>query len=252
MGPDTEKKGLEPVFAQLVDGDVFSEFDTCLELNPEILDDLNFTFDTIAWKTVGRNTDGQHAAQYGQFFKDRDLVSFYGQEIGTGQAGRTCSDNCYLFRSFCFLLRYKRSLRFKIPVCQKTVQILNGQRLVHLVSGTGSFTGVMAHPAADTGKGMILLEQFQGLQIFSCLDQGDESLDANMRRTGYLAGSRTSFFYGKSARNGLGVLFEGSSFLYKVFIIVVGQGYRTDLCAFTTAGAFIDVDVPGRLTDVCG
>jgi hypothetical protein len=93
------------------------------------------------------------------------------------------------------------------------MQILYGKRVIHLVARANPFTGVMTHPPAYPGKGVILLEQCQGLPVFTLLDKGDEALNAHVCGTAGPAGGGTSFIYGKSPGNGLGVLLE-HRFLY--------------------------------------
>jgi hypothetical protein len=140
----------------------------------------------------------------------------------------------------------------KILVCQKSVQVLYGQRVIHLVARADPLTGVMTHASAHARKGVILLEQCQGLTVFTLLDQGDEALYAHMGRAAGSARSRASFFDGKGPGNGLGVLFEHRFFDRKAFVVAVFQLYRADLGTFATARALGHVDISGIFMDVGG
>ena len=108
---------------------------------------------------------------------------------------------------------------------------------VDRLAGTGRFTGVVANPAADPGKGMVFFKQLHGLRIFLGIDQGDISLNAHMGRTGDPAGSVSPLGDGIPAGDGLGVSLKGGLAVGQTFVIFVGQLYGANLAAFTTAGA---------------
>jgi hypothetical protein len=55
---------------------------------------------------------------------------------------------------------------------------------------------------------MVLLEELQGFVVLALVDQGDVALDADVGRTGGLAGGGASFADAESAGNRLGILFE--------------------------------------------
>jgi len=118
------------------------------------------------------------------------------------------------------------------------VQFPDGQRLVDLVSGTFTLAGVMADTAADAGERMLLLEEFQGLVVPAVIDQGDITLDADMGRTGGLAGRGSALADTETAGDSLWILFKNSPSKVNTFIVFVGKGNRTDLRAFAAACAF--------------
>jgi hypothetical protein len=92
-------------------------------------------------------------------------------------------------------------------------------------------------------------ENFQGLTVFSLADQGDVTLDADMGRTGRLAGCRSPLRYRKSARDGLGISFVYGFSRSQSEVVFVRQVHRADFDAFPAPGAFAQVHVAGFSQD---
>ena len=122
---------------------------------------------------------------------------------------------------------------------QKAMQLPDGQRLIHIIAGTNLFAGVMANPATDPRKGVVFFEKFQCFLIFTLVDQGNITLNTDMRRTGGLTGGCPPFFDAKSTGNGLGIFFNCRLTRGKTLVIVIGAGYGTYLGTFTTTGTFV-------------
>ena len=118
------------------------------------------------------------------------------------------------------------------------MQFPDGQLLVNVFAGTLTLAGMMADAAADTGEGVFLFEEFEGLVIPAILDQGDITLDADMGRTGGLAGRGSALADTETAGDSLWILFKNSPSKVNTFIVFVGKGNRTDLRAFAAACAF--------------
>ena len=110
----------------------------------------------------------------------------------------------------------------------------------------------MAYPAADAGKGVVLLKQFQGFPVFTFIDQGNVTLNADMGRAGSLAGSGAEFADAEGPWNRLRVLLEDRFAFGQAFVILIGQGDGTNRGALTATGAFCQVDEAGLLVDSCG
>ena len=69
---------------------------------------------------------------------------------------------------------------------------------------------------------MIFFEKRQRLLIFALVDQGDVSLDTDMRRTGGLARGCSPFFNSKGTRYGLGIFFKGRLTRGESLVIFIG------------------------------
>ena len=118
------------------------------------------------------------------------------------------------------------------------MQLPDGKRLINVFAGTFSLAGMMADATADAGEGMFLFEELESLVIPAVIDQRDIALDADMRRTGGLAGRRASLVDAVGTGNCLGILFKSGSTEVKLFVVFVREGNGADLCALTTACAF--------------
>ncbi len=132
------------------------------------------------------------------------------------------------------------------------MQFPDGQGLVDLGACTLSFTGVMADPAANSGKRVFLLEEFQGFVIPAVAHQSDKALYADMGRTGGLAGGGSPFADAECAWNSLWVLLENGFSKIEFFVVLVGAGDGADLRALAAAGAFGEVYIAGRLVNFGG
>jgi|GEM_PF-3498471 len=128
----------------------------------------------------------------------------------------------------------------------------NGEGIIHVIPGTDAFTGVVADPAADTGKGVVLLEQLQGLPVLTGVDQGNVALYADVGGTGGPTRGRALLGNGVCSRDGLGVLLERRFAIRQAFVVFIRNIDGTDLGTFTTAGAFIQVYKSRLLFDAGG
>jgi len=111
---------------------------------------------------------------------------------------------------------------------------------------------MVADPAAHAGKGVVLLEQFQGLPVLAVVDQGNVALHTDMGGTGGAAWGRAFFGNGVCARDGLGVLLEGRFAIRQAFVVFIRNIDGTDLGAFAAAGALIQIYETGLLLDAGG
>lgn len=102
------------------------------------------------------------------------------------------------------------------------MQLTDGQRLIDLGAGTFPFAGMVADPAADAGKGVLVLEELQGLVVSAVIDQGDKSLNADMGRAGCLAGGCSHFVDAETTGDGLWILFVNCFAKIEFFVVLVG------------------------------
>ena len=72
-----------------------------------------------------------------------------------------------------------------------------------------------------------------------------------MRRTGGLTGGCPPFFDAESTGNGLGIFFKCRLTRGKSLVIFIGTGYGAHLGTFTTAGAFVQIDITRCLMNLC-
>ena len=165
-----QKDGLKAFLFQAVYGDVLSELNACFDLNPHILDDLNFRSQYIPWETVFRDPDGHHPPGHRQLFKYGSPVPFPGKEIGCAQPGRPGSDDRYLLFPFFFYLWNIFISASQVHVGQESMKVLNGQWRFHTFPGTDSFAWMVTYPAADSWKRVCFLEKLKRLTIFSLVD----------------------------------------------------------------------------------
>jgi hypothetical protein len=121
--------------------------------------------------------------------------------------------------------------------------------LIKVVAGADFFAGMMADPAANTGKGVIFFKKRQRFAVFALINQGDIALDADMGRASCLARRRAALADPKSPGDRLGVLFINCFAIGQALVILIGQGNGTYFNALATAGAFCQVYETRLLVD---
>jgi hypothetical protein len=100
LGADGHEKGAVSLVAQLADGRVRTNVNAGFERYAQLPQDRNLLVDDVPGQAVGRDAQGQHAAQDVVFFEDRDGKSLDGQKIGAGQAGRPAAHHGHFFFRF--------------------------------------------------------------------------------------------------------------------------------------------------------
>ena len=246
-----QKDGGKPILLQAVEGDVFAKGDTGFYLDTHLLDDLNFVGQKVPGKTVLGDSHRHHAAGNGEFFVDGNLVALPGQAIGGSEACGSGSDDGHLFFAGFGHFRYIPITLLPFVVGKKTVQLTDGKGLVHVVTGTDLLAGMVADPAADTGKRMLLLEEFKGFPVLSLVDKGDIALNTHMCGAGGFAWCGAALVDSKGAGNGLGIFFESRLAFREPFVIFVGACNGTYLGTLAAAGALVRVDKAGFLVHFC-
>ncbi len=233
-----QKKRPESFLLQTLQGDIPAEGDTGPDGDSHLFDQGDFIGQHIPGQPVLRDAHGHHAARFGQFFENRHGIALQGQKIGGRQTGRPRTHNGNL------LVAGRRGFRDGLragaffPIGQEAVQLSNGQGLIHVIAGAVAFAGVVAHPAADTGKGVLLPEQIQGFAILALIDQGDVPLDGDVGRTGGFARGRSAFVdhIGDGHRLGKGAV-DGPAVLQSD-VPLAGPGDGTHLGALAAARAY--------------
>jgi hypothetical protein len=99
---------------------------------------------------------------------------------------------------------------------------------------------------------VLIFEELQGLVVPAVAHQSDKALDADMGRTGGLAGGGSLFGYAERAGYSLWILLENCLTEIEQFVVFVGAGNRADLGALAAARAFCLVYKSGCLMNFCG
>jgi hypothetical protein len=128
-------------------------------------------------------------------------------------------------------------------------EIPDGDRIIDFTATASILASMGANPPQNTGKGEVFHNNVERLFIFTLPNHLDVALDIQPGRAGQATRGFVALFDGKSAGNGLSI-FLVCGFPYgQPFVVFVGQLYGTNLGAFTTAGAFRQVDEAGFLAD---
>ncbi len=138
-------------------------------------------------------------------------------------------------------------LVLQVEVGHELLQVHDIDRFIHLAPLAGRLAGMVADPAADDGKGVVLLDEFQGFLEFSRRDQGHVPLDADVGGTGRLAGGGPQLVDRETGGNGLGKVAIHGLAGVEPFVEVGGDGDGADVGAVPASGAFGQIDVPGGL-----
>ena len=96
----------------------------------------------------------------------------------------------------------------------KSFEHTNVNRLIYLTATTGILTTVITDAAADSGKGIIFLDNPHGLFITPLADEGNIALGALAGGAGVTTGGNTSLFDGIGIGCGLGVKLIGRPLLF--------------------------------------
>ena len=249
MEADGHEHRGKTLFLEAFQGDVLAEGDIGLDFHAHGLDGFDLFGQNIPGQAVFGNAHGHHAAGHGQFFKNRDPVSPEPQKIGGGKPRRAGTDNGDFFSSGFGDFRHMDGVFAPLPIRQEPVEFPDGQGVVVIAPGADAFAGMVADPAADARKRVVLLEEFDGFRVFALVDQGDISLDADMGRAGGLARGGAPFADGKGPGDGLGVFFIDGFSDGKAPVLLVRDFNGTDFGAFAAAGAFGKIYKPGFLAD---
>jgi hypothetical protein len=242
LGADGHEKGAVSLVAQIADGRVRTNIDTGFKRYSQFPQDRNLLVDDVPGQAVGRDAQGQHAAQDIVFFENRDGKSLDGQKPGAGQAGRPAAHHGHFLFPVLFFFWDRGNSVFPGPVGQKTMQGHDGDGCIYICPGAGGFAGVVADPAADAGKGVLAAEQFEGLLVFALGHQGHAALETGVGRAGGLAGCRSLFLDGVGRWHGLGVALEGGFAGAQALVEVVGHVDGADLAAFAAGGTTFHID----------
>ena len=185
--------------------------------------------------------DPQHAAGFGQGFKNGGANPVSGQVIGGGKSRRSGPDNGHFF----FPCRQTRDLY--IPginlVRGESFEVSNGNGFIHLGSSAGVFAAMGADAAQNAGQGQLRHDNLEGFLIFSLAHHLHIALYVQSGRAGQSAGRFIRFLYGKGPRNGLSVFLEGGFSFNEALIIFAGQGNGTGFSAIAAGGTFVKINI---------
>jgi hypothetical protein len=163
------------------------------------------------------------------------------------QTCRTGADHRDLFLSPFLDFGNGSTFAGELIVCEKAMEVFDGNGFIQIPSGAYPFAGMVAHTAADGREGVGFLEKLQGFAVLALVDQGDVTLHAHVGGAGGLAGCRSSFLDRIGARHGLRVEFVSGLALAQFFIKAVGDIDGAGLRALAAGCALAYVDVAGLL-----
>ena len=251
MQADGHEAGTVTVGLEAFQGDVCTERHPALDFGTHLPDHVDFVGQEISGKPVFGNAVAHHAAGFGQFFENGHRVALLEQVVGRCDTGGAGTDDGHLFVPFlCRDFRNVGLAALAFMIGQKAMQFTDGQRLIHIVAGACTFTGMVADPAADSRERMVLPEELQGLFIAAVVDQGDVPLDAHMGRTGGLAGGRSELVDGVCTGHTLGIEFKCRPALAKAFVEQVGCFNGAGLGTLAAGGALVHIYIPRILAQL--
>ena len=166
---DGKVEALVALFAQLLDCNILADFDAALELNAHLAQNVDFGVENVLFKAEVRNTERQHTAGDGVAVKDRDGISLVGEIIGAAHTGGAGADDRDFFgKGFAGLVEHlgnKTGGLIKIMVCDKALDFVDGDSLVHIAAGAFLLAALVADTAADSGEGILPLDQLKRLGV---------------------------------------------------------------------------------------
>ena len=119
-----------------------------VDLDPQIDDGLDLLVHHIPWHTETWDAVAGHTAQFGQGLEYLYRMAHLTQIEGGRESGRTAADDGYPLAGIrsCLL---QKGAALQVVLGGKTLQRVDGHRLIHQVATTLGFAWVGADAAAD-------------------------------------------------------------------------------------------------------
>ena len=191
-------EGLKALRAQLVERHIAADLHAVAELGAHQADDLDLGLNDILLQLKAGDTVGEHAARALVLLEHDGLVALLGQVEGTGQAGRTGTDDGDLLVEAASTRRrhHGRDIAgrsIQIALSDKLLDLVDSHGGVHAAAGAGVLAAAVAHAAADSGQRVLALDERQRLVIATLRRELQIALNGDMCGAGRLAGCGAGF-----------------------------------------------------------
>jgi len=191
---------------ELIEGNILADGLVQMNLDAEVLDDLDLRPEDVLGEAIFGDAHGKPAARHGEGFEDLHVIALGRQIVGAGKTGGTGADDGDLLALAFLLLGDKAGLVLQIQIGYETLQVHDINGIFHFTAHTRRLAGMVAHPAADDGEGIVFLDERQCFLVLTRGDEGHVALNADVGGTGSLAGGGAKFVDGEAAGNRLGEL----------------------------------------------
>ena len=185
-------ESLKALVAQLLDCNVPAHLYAAAEFHAHFTKNVNLRLYHVLLQPEAGNGIHQHTAGAGRLIKYHRLISLFRQEKRTAHTGRARTDDRdLLVVGTADLVHHRRHIAgslIEVMVSDKTLDLVNGHRLIHRAAGTLRLAAMVADAATDRRERVLLLDQGKGLPIFSLRRQTQITLHGNMGGTGGLTG----------------------------------------------------------------
>src|SRR5512143_1223294 len=112
--------------------------------------------------------------------KNGDLISFDGEEVRAGEAGRAAPYHCYFLSVSRGNGGLSEFIVFKVG--EVSLHKVYGSGCIYIIPSAVGLAVFHTDPSADNGHGVRLPDQLEGLMVFAHVSQGKVSLDVYVRR----------------------------------------------------------------------
>ena len=184
-------------------------------------DALHLGLQHLARQTVLGDAKAHHAAHQGTGFLHRNAVTEAAQLIGRRHTAGAGTDHQYMFAGFGCRLRQLPAVLQRL-IAQETLHRVDAHRRVNLAAVALAFAGVVADPAHDGRKGVVLHQVLPGLQVVAAFGMKQPALDVFAGRALHIAGRKPVYIdralgapgAGLVGQRGAGVERDGKRFFH--------------------------------------
>ena len=183
--------------SQFVESDVFADVHAGLEFNAEFTENIDFRFDDVFFKFVGRNTVGEHTAEFFVLFKHGGFVTLGCEIVCARKSCRACADDCDLLAPL--FVNVGRNDHFgnvsglcvQILFCNEFLDVVDCDCFVNSSARAGCFATLVADATADCRERVVLLDESKSFSVFAFFCFADITLNSNVCGASNLARRRT-------------------------------------------------------------
>ena len=156
------------------------------DFHSHAFDGSDFFVQNCLRKSVFRNSVSQHTARIRHGLEYCNVVSHLSQEVSGRQSHRAAAYDSHALACVFFTFRHEH-FAFKIHISCKSLQLLNGYRLVYETSSAGFFARMRAHSSESGRKRNLILYEFESLLVLSVGYEAYISLAVGLSRTSQYA-----------------------------------------------------------------
>ena len=191
LGADGHIEALVAFVTQLLDSDVFADFDAALDVDAELPDDVDLRVDDVLLEAEVRHTEDHHAAGDRFLLEDGDVVAEDCQVVSGGQAGGAGTDDGDFMAAVVELLGDPGVvLGLDLEFGDVALDFVDRHRGIDVAARTDLFAEAGTDASADGRERVLFLDELEGFLVAAFGGHAQVALDGDVRRAVGLTRSR--------------------------------------------------------------